>query len=53
MEGHAPFPDRENLEGVAEVIGKFVKEDVAETPPENHSQGPLEDQVGNIILRER
>ena len=33
MEGHAPLPDRRDLQGVLEVVGGTVEQDVAEPAP--------------------
>ncbi len=43
VEGHSPLPGGENLQGVAEVVGWIVKQDVAQTAAEDHRQD--QDQV--------
>ena len=41
MKRHAPFPDRDDLHGMSQVVGKIIDEDIAQPPSENHPQGRI------------
>ncbi len=50
MEGHASFPDGEEFQWILAVVGKVVKERVADPPTEKHAEGCVDDHVIDLVL---
>ncbi len=49
VEGHAPLPDGENLEGVGEVVAELVEQHVAQPSAQHHSQHAVEQNIVQVL----
>ena len=49
VEGHAAFPDREQLERALKVVGQVVEEDVAEAASQDDADGGIQEEVVQIV----
>ena len=54
MKRHAAFPHFENIQRVGEIIGKFVKQYIAQAPAQNHADhAPSEEIVEHFFGKHR
>ena len=51
MKAHAALPDRKNLQRVAQVVSRLVKQAVAHTPAQHHAHDAHEQNVFDIFAR--
>jgi len=53
VERHAALPDREDLERMLQEVGALVEDDVAQAAAEDHPEDAVEEQVVEVIARDR
>ena len=53
MERHAAGPDLRDLDRVGQIIGGLVEHDIAQTPPHNHADDDIRQQVFQFGHRHR
>jgi len=53
VERHAALPDREDLERMLQEVGALVEDDIAQAAAEDHPEDAVEEQVVEVIARDR
>ncbi len=53
VEGHPPFPHRQQLKRIFQVKSGIVEQDISKSPAQHNTHGAPEDQIGNIVPGER
>ena len=51
MEAHAAFPDGDDLEGMGEVIARFIEEHLAEAAAKDYAEHAIKQQIVELFRR--